>query len=99
MRLRHSRRRVPITRSQMASARGARTGVLMVLVPSAANTASNEAVYLVSRSRMRNVTAFASSASAIEMLRACWVTQSVAGLAVTPTIRTRRLSWWMKTST
>ena len=30
---------------------------------------------------------------------ACWVTQSVAGLAVTPAIRTVRVSWWMKKST
>ena len=33
---------------------GARTGLLMILVPSAAKAASKEAVNLVSRSRMRN---------------------------------------------
>ena len=54
IRPRHSRRIVPITRSQMALARGARTGVLMILMPSAAKTASKELVYLVSRSRTRN---------------------------------------------
>ena len=35
------------------------TGVLTTLAPSAAKTASKEAVNLASRSRMRNVTAFA----------------------------------------
>jgi len=39
----HSRRMVPIAGSQMAFARGARTGVLMTLTPSAAKTASKEA--------------------------------------------------------
>jgi hypothetical protein len=37
---------VPITCSQMALARGARSGLLMILVPSAANTASKEPVNL-----------------------------------------------------
>jgi hypothetical protein len=32
-------------------------------------------------------------------LLACWCTQSEIGLVVTPAIRTRRLSWWMNTST
>ena len=54
-------------------ARGARMGVLMMLVPSAAKTASKEAVNFVSRLRMRNLIEFAWSASSIEMLRACWV--------------------------
>lgn len=88
-----------MTRSQTAFARGARTGVLMTLTPSAASTASKEAVNLVSRSRMTNLVALACSASSIERLRACWVTQPSTGLAVMPAIRTRRVSWWMKTST
>lgn len=53
----------------------------------------------VSRSRMRNLTPLTCSASTTEMFRACWVTQSVAGWAVTPTIRTRHVSWWMKKRT
>ena len=89
---------VPITHSQMAFAR-AWTGVLMTLTTSAAKTASKEAVYLVSRSRMRNLTGFARSASSIERLLACWVTQLVTGFDVMPAIRTKRLSWWMHTST
>jgi hypothetical protein len=48
---------------------------------------------------MRNFTAFAWSARSMERLRACWVTQSADGLAVTPAIRTRRVSWWMNTRT
>ena len=47
----------------------------------------------VSRSRMRNVSAIAWSVSSIETLRACWVTHSATGLAVTPAIRTKRVSW------
>jgi hypothetical protein len=50
-------------------------------------------------SQMRNLTAAARSASSMQMLRACWVTQSVAGLAVTPANRTIRVSWWMKKRT
>ena len=40
---------------------------------------SVEAVNLVSRSRMRNLTAFTWSARFIERLRACWVTQPATG--------------------
>ena len=64
-----------------------------------AGRASKEAVYLVSRSRTRNLTGFARSASSIERFRACWVTQLATGLDLMPAIRTRRLSWWMNTST
>ncbi len=42
IRSRHSRLMVPITRSQMALARGARTGLFRILVPSPAKTASKE---------------------------------------------------------
>jgi hypothetical protein len=71
----------------------------MTMTPSAAKRASKEAVNLVSRSRMRNLTGFARSASSIERFRACWVTQLATGLVVTPAIRTRRLSWWMNPRT
>ncbi len=49
-----SRRRVPTSLSQTAFARGACGGQRMIRTPSAANTASNAAVNLVSRSRIRN---------------------------------------------
>ena len=49
--------------------------------------------------RMRNFSALACSARFIERWRACWATHSVTGLAVTPAIRMRRVSWGMNTST
>jgi len=45
---------VPTKRSAMAFARGARTGVLMIWMSMAANTASKAAVNLLSRSRIKN---------------------------------------------
>ena len=90
---------VPMTRSQMAFARGAGTGVVMILMPSAANTASKDPVNLVSRSRMRNLAVLTCSVRPMQMLRACRVTYSVTGLAVTAAIRARRVSWWMNNST
>jgi hypothetical protein len=99
IRSRDSRRMVPMTRSQMALVLGARTGVVMTLVDSAAKTASNEAVNLVSRSRIKNLTVRAWLANSMEWLRACWVTQLVTGLHVMPAIRTRRVSCGMNTRT
>ena len=45
---------LPTKRSAIALARGARTGVLMMRMSMAVKTASNAAVNLASRSRMRN---------------------------------------------
>ncbi len=45
---------MPITRSQIALARGACGGVLITVICSAVNTASKTAVNFVSRSRSRN---------------------------------------------
>lgn len=42
----HSRRALAIHRSQIAFARGAWTGVVMIRMPAAAKTASNASVYL-----------------------------------------------------
>ena len=50
----HSRRALAIQRSQIAFARGARTGVVMTRMPAAVKTASNAPVYLASRSLIRN---------------------------------------------
>ena len=50
----HSRRALEIQRSQIAFARGAWTGVLMICMPVAVKTASNASVYLASRSLIRN---------------------------------------------
>ena len=49
----------------------------MIRRPSAAKTASKDAVNLVSRSRIKNLTAVARSASSMQTFRACWVTQGV----------------------
>ena len=66
-RSRHSRRTVPTKRSAMAFARGARTGVLMVLMPSAAKTASKEDVNLVSGLGLRTSPASGDRRSAAEV--------------------------------
>jgi len=50
----HSRRALATHRSAIAFARGACTGVLMICRPTAVNTASNAAVNLASRSRIKN---------------------------------------------
>jgi hypothetical protein len=50
----HSRRSVPMKRSAIAFARGARTGVWMIRMSEAAKTASNAVVNLLSRSRIKN---------------------------------------------
>ena len=50
---RHSRRSVPMKLSAIAFARGARTGVRMMLMSAPAKTASKAAVNLLSRSLLR----------------------------------------------
>lgn len=64
----HSRRRVPIQRSQIAFAHGAWIGVLTVVMPSAWRTASKLVVYLASRSRSRKPNGAGTS---IMRFRAC----------------------------
>ncbi len=79
IRSRHSRRALEIHRSAIAFALGARTGVLMIRVLTAVNTASNAEVNLVSRSRIKNLKLSARLSRFIRRLRACWVTHSPAG--------------------
>ena len=79
-------------RSAIAFARGARTGVLMIRMSMAANTASKAAVNLLSRSRIRNRNRRSASSRSMSRLRACWVTQAPVGWAVTPRMCTRRLA-------
>src|SRR5918996_5749367 len=67
-----------------AFARGARTGVLMILIPSVRKISSKAAVNFVSRSWMRKRKSLPVSASAIERFLACWVTQALFGRAVQP---------------
>lgn len=59
--------------------RGARTGVLMIRILVAVSTASNAAVNLASRSRIKNLKPSARSPRFISRLRACWVTHSPSG--------------------
>ena len=99
MRSRHSRRTVPTNRSAMALARGARTGVRMIRMPSDRKTSSKLAVNLASRSRMSHLAGTGRSASAQASWRACWVTQASVGLAVTPATWTFREPCSMKKST
>src|SRR4051812_29145968 len=61
-------------------------------MPSEANTASKEAPYLVSRSRMRNRKAEIRSSRSAMRLRAACVVHAVVGCAVTPRMWTRRLA-------
>jgi hypothetical protein len=80
---------LPTKRSAMALARGACNGVLMMRISVAVNTASNAAVNLASRSRMRNRNRLAVSSRSMARLRACWVSQAPVGWAVTPRTWTR----------
>ena len=89
---RHSWRTVLTQRSAKAFALGERTGVRMASMPIEANTASKLVVNLVSRSRMRNRNRRPASSRSEVKLRATWVTQAMAGLVVTPSRCTTRLS-------
>jgi hypothetical protein len=71
----------------------------MIRTLAAANTASNAAVNMASRSRIRNFRPSARSSRFISRLRAWWVTQSAVGWAVIPATCTRRVQRPMKKST
>jgi hypothetical protein len=75
IRSRHSRRALPTQRSAIAFARGAWRGLLMIRAPTAVNTASDAAVNLASRSRIKNLKPSAWPSRIISRLRACWVTK------------------------
>jgi hypothetical protein len=69
---RHSARTVRTKRSAVAFAFGARSGVLMIWMPSLAKTASKSRVNLLSRSRIRKRNDPARSWSVQTNWRACW---------------------------
>ena len=73
-------------------------GVLTRSMPSALSTASKDAVYFESRSRIRNRNAAVRSPRS-RRFRACWVVHTAVGWAVTPRIWTRRLVISMTNST
>jgi hypothetical protein len=71
---------LPMKRSAIALARGARAGVLMMRMSMAVKTVSNIAVNLASRSRMRNRKRRPASSRSMSRLRACWVSQAPVGV-------------------
>jgi hypothetical protein len=73
---------LPTKRSAIALARGACTGVLMMRMSGVVKTASNAAVNLASRSRIRNRMRCPASLRSMSRLRACWVSQAPVGWAV-----------------
>ena len=77
-------RRVPMTRSQIAFARGACGGLATILVPSAVNTASKEPANWPARSLIRNLTAAARWPRSVRRLRAACVVHAPSGCAVMP---------------
>jgi hypothetical protein len=77
-----SRRRVPIILSQIAFAPGACGGLARILMPSAVNTASKEAVNWPARSLIRNLTEVTRAPRSIRKSRAAWVVQVPSGFAV-----------------
>jgi hypothetical protein len=79
-----SRRRVPMTRSQIAFALGACGGLARILIPSAWNTASKAPVNWPARSLIRNLTEAARCPRSIRTLRAACVVHAASGLAVRP---------------
>ena len=94
-----SRRQPPIQRCMIAFARGAWIGLRTILIPTAVNTASKAAGNWVSRSRSRNLLDSAPWSRSMSRFRACWVTQSLLGWAVTPRIRMRRVACSMAART
>jgi hypothetical protein len=81
-----------------AFARGARTGVRIVRMPSERNTSSNAAVNLLSRSWIKNRIGSARSTNVSIRFRACWVAHSPVGFAVIPARYTCRVESSMNTS-
>ncbi len=92
VRSRSSRRMLPTKHSAIALARGARTGVLMMLIAIAVTTASKAALDFASRSRMKNRKRRLASLKFMVRLPACWVSQAQVGWAVTSRMCTRRVA-------
>lgn len=95
----HSRRALAIHLSQIAFARGAWTGVVMIRMSAAVKTPSNASVYLASRSLIRNFKPSVRSPASMRTFRACWTVQAALGWAVMPAKWTRRRSCSMTNST
>ena len=94
-----SRRRVPMTRSQMAFILGVPGSVVMLLRPSPLNTSANAVVKVGSRSWDRNRSVTRRSSRSIVKLRACCTAHAPVGRAVTPATCSLRVPCSMNTST
>jgi hypothetical protein len=71
--------------------RGVRGGIFRIWIPPLANTASNDVVNFVSRSRIKKRNWVVRSSRSAVRLRAAWVVQMAVGWAVTPSRWTRRV--------
>ena len=91
-RSRSSRRIVPTKGSAIAFARGARTGVLMILTSMAVKTASKAAVNLLSRVADEEPEAAVGVIEVHQQIACDLVSQAPVGWAVTPRMCTRRLA-------
>jgi hypothetical protein len=89
---RHSRRTLPMNRSQNAFAFGARTGVLSIRVPHAVATASKLGLNLSSRSRTKKRGPLHHGVA----LRSCCAVHCALGCRVTLKWTTRRVPRWMR---
>jgi hypothetical protein len=78
---------------------GARTGLLTILVPSAANTGVEGGGELGVAIADEELDSFRLVGEVNRDVAGLLGTQSAAGLAATPAIRTRQVSWWMNTRT
>jgi hypothetical protein len=99
VRSKHSRRALATHRPAIAFARGAWTGVFTVGMPAAVKAASDAAVNVASRSRIKDVGPCARCPGLISRLRACWGARAPVGWAVIPARCTRRVPCSMTTST
>jgi hypothetical protein len=84
------RRSVPISRSQIAFARGALGGRVRIRMPSAAKTASNVLVNRESRTRKRKLMVVTRSPRFIRRFHTAWVVHAPVGCTVTPARCARR---------
>ena len=92
-------RQVRIQRSMIAFMRGTRIPVMIVAMPLSARTTSKDAVYLLSRPRIRYFTVAWASCRSMTRFLAIWVVQAAVGCAVAPRMRMRRVAWSMTAKT
>ena len=92
-------RQVRIHRSMIAFIRGTRIPVVIVVMLLSARMASNAAVYLLSRSRIRYFRVVLESCRSMARFLAIWVVQAAVGCAVALRMRMRRVACSMMART